>query len=89
MPGVRVLTLLDGQAGPRATCSHRHSMDIIIVLGVALIIDDAVSVIVQPEPFTHMWLMWSKHRVGLRCSHDFLLHGGREAVGEPVAWRSW
>ena len=73
MPGVRVLALLDGQARARAACSHRYSIDV-IVSGVASIVDDAASVMVWPDPFAHMWSVWSGHRVGLRRSRDLLLH---------------
>ena len=53
MPGVRVLALLDGQVGACAVCSRRHSIHVIIVPGVASIVDDAASVTVRPEPFAH------------------------------------
>ena len=74
MPRVHVLTHLDGQSGAHTTCSHRHSMDVIIMPGVALIVDDAMSVIVRPEPFTHRWLVWSGCWVGQRHSRGLLLH---------------
>ena len=35
MPRRRVPALLDGQAEARAACSHRHLMDVIIMLGMA------------------------------------------------------
>ena len=46
MSGVRVLILLDGQARVRATCYSHHSMGIIIVPGMASIVDDIVSIMV-------------------------------------------
>ena len=58
MPRVRI-PALDGQDGAHAACFRRHLMDIIIVSGVASIVDDAMSVMVWPEPFTHRWSMWS------------------------------
>ena len=75
---VRVLALLDGQAGARAACSRRHSMDVIIVSGVASIIDDAASITIQPKPFMHRWSVWSGRRVGLWCSCGFLLHARQQ-----------
>ena len=74
MPRVRVPTLLDGQARAHATYSRRHSMDVIIMLSVASIVDDAASIMVQPEPFAHMWSVWSGRRVGLWCSYGLLPH---------------
>ena len=52
MPGKRVPALLDGQAGARTACSRHHSIDVIVVLGMAPIVDDAASVMVRPETFT-------------------------------------
>ena len=74
MPRVRVLALLDGQARACAACSHRHSMDVIIALGVVSIVDDTASIMVRPELFTHRWSVWSEHWVRLWCSHGFLPH---------------
>ena len=48
-PRVRVPTLLDGQDEIRAACSHRHSINVIIMSSMASIVDDAVSVMVQPN----------------------------------------
>jgi len=47
-------------------------MDVIIVPGMASIVDDAASVMVRPEPFMHRWSVWSGRRVGLWCSHGLL-----------------
>ena len=69
MPGKRVPALLDGQAGARATYSCCHSMDVVIVPGMASIVDDTASITVWPKLFEHKWSVWSGHRVGLRCSH--------------------
>ena len=74
MPGVHVLALFDCQARARAVCSRRHSLDVIIVPGVASIVDDAASITVWSELFTHRWSVWSGCRVGLRCSRGLLLH---------------
>ena len=74
MPGVRVLALLDGQARTRAACSHHHSMDVIIVPGMASIVDDAASITVWPKAFAHQWSVWSRRWVGLWCSHGLLPH---------------
>jgi len=71
---MRVLVLLDGKAEAHAACSRRHLMDVIIAPGMASIVDDAASITVRPEPFTHRWSVWSGRRVGLRRSHGLLLH---------------
>ena len=55
MPGVHVFALLDGQVSAHTACSRRHSMDVIIVSGMASIVDDATSVTVWPESFAHRW----------------------------------
>ena len=47
-------------------------MDVIIVLGMVSIVDDATSVKVQLELFAHRWSVWSGHRVRLWCSCGFL-----------------
>jgi len=49
-------------------------MDVIIVPGVASIVDDAASIMVWPEPFTHRWSVWSGRRVKLWCSRGLLPH---------------
>ena len=72
MPGVCVPALLDGQAWARVACSRRHSIDVIVVSDVVSIVDDAASVKVQPELFTHRLSMWTGHRVRLWCSHSLL-----------------
>ena len=74
MPGVCVPTILNGQAGACIAYSHRHSIGVIIVPGMASIVDDAVSVTVRPEPFAHRWSVWSERRVGLWCSRGILPH---------------
>ena len=59
MLGVRFPTPLDGPAGARAACSHLPLMDVIITPGLMPIVDDAASVVVQSELFTHWWSVWS------------------------------
>ena len=46
MPGMRVPTLLDGQAGAHAAYSCCHLMDVIIMSGMSSIVDDAASITV-------------------------------------------
>ena len=74
MPRVRVPTALYGLAEARAACSRCPLLGIIIMPGLMPIIDDAASVTVRPDPFVHMWSVWSGHWVRLWCSHGFLLH---------------
>ena len=59
MPREGVPTLLDGQAEIHAACSRHHSIDIIIMLGMASIVDVTASVTVWPETFVHRWSVWS------------------------------
>ena len=44
MPGVCFTTPLDGPASARAACSHRPLMDVIIMLGLAPVVDDAANI---------------------------------------------
>ena len=53
MPGMRVPALLDGQTGARAAYYRRHLMDVIIAPGMALIVDDAMSILVWTKAFMH------------------------------------
>ena len=70
MLGVRVSAPLNGPAGPRAACSHRPLMDVIIMPGLTLIVDDAMSITVWPKPFVHRWSVWSGCQVRLQCSRS-------------------
>ena len=73
-PRVHVLVLLSGPARANAARSCHHSMAVIIVPGVASIVDDATSIMVLPEPFVHRWSVWSGCQVGLRHNHGHMLH---------------
>ena len=74
MPRVNVPASLNGQARACTACSHRHSIGVIIVPGMASIVDDAASITVWPEAFMHRWSMWSGHRVRPWCSCGLLFH---------------
>ena len=52
-PGVRLTAPLDRPAGARVACSHRRSMDIIIMLGVMPVVDNVVSILVWTEPLVY------------------------------------
>ena len=49
MPGARFTAPLNGSAGTRVARPHRCPVDVIIVLGMASIVDDTASVMVRPE----------------------------------------
>ena len=53
MPGAHFTTLLDGLAGTRVTCPHRRLVDVIIMLGLMPVADDAASIFVRTEPFAY------------------------------------
>ena len=72
MPRVRFTSPLDGPAGARAAYSHHPSMDVIIMSGLTLVVDDAASVSVRPEAFAHRWSVWSGCRVRLWRSYALL-----------------
>ena len=57
MSGVCSTAPLIGLAGARVACSHRRSVDVIIMLGLAPVVDDATSVLVWPEAFVHKWVV--------------------------------
>ena len=73
-PGVHLVGSLDGPVRACATCSHRHLMDIIIIPGLTLVVDDAAGVLVWPEAFVHRQPVWSRHWVRLWCSCGLLFH---------------
>ena len=68
MPGVCLTGPLDGSARAHAACSHHLSMDVIIMPGLTLVVDDAASVSVRFEAFAHRWSVWSGRRVRPWCS---------------------
>jgi len=49
-------------------------MEVIITSGLTPIVDDAASITVWTELFTHRWSVWSGRRVELWCSHGLLPH---------------
>jgi len=74
MPGVCFTSPLDGPDGAHAACSHRPSMDVIIMPGLTLVIDDTTSISVRPEMFAHRWSVWSGCQVRPWCSCGLLFH---------------
>ena len=76
MPRVRFPAPLDGPAVAHAACSHRPLMDVIIMLGLTPIVDDAASVLVRSELIVHWWLVWSGCWLRPWCSYDLLFHAG-------------
>ena len=77
MPRVCFSAPLDGPSGAHAACSHRPMMDVIIMLGLTPIVDDATSVMVRPEPFARRWSVRSGCRVRSWCSYGLLFHARR------------
>ena len=77
MPRVRVPAPLNGPAGAHAACSHRPLMDVIIMLGLMPVVDDAASISVWPVAFAHRWSVWSGRRVRPWCSYGLLFHAQR------------
>ena len=59
MPGVCFTAPLDGLAGTHATCSHHRPMDVIIMLGLMPVADDAMSILAQTELFVYRRSVWS------------------------------
>ena len=53
MPRACFTAPLDGPAGARVAYPHRRPMDVIIMPGLMPVADDAVSVLVQTEPFVY------------------------------------
>ena len=51
MPRVRFTAPLDGLAGSHVACPHRRPVDVIIMLGLIPVADDAASVLVRTGPF--------------------------------------
>ena len=74
MPGACFIAPLNGLARAHVACSHHRLMDIIIMPGLTPDANDAVSVLVQPEAFTHRWPVQSGHRVRSWRSCALLFH---------------
>ena len=74
MSGARFTGPLDGPARAHAACPHRRSMDVIVMLGLTLVVDDTVSVSVRPKAFAHRRPVWSGRRVRLWHSYGLLFH---------------
>ena len=64
MPRARFTAPLDGPARAHVAYPHRRQMDIIIMLGLMLVADDATSILVWTKPFVYRWSVWSRHQVG-------------------------
>ena len=64
-PGVHLTGPLDGSARARDACSHRRPVDVIVILGLMPVVDDAASISVWPKAFMHRWSVWSELWVGL------------------------
>ena len=76
-PGVRFTSPFDGSVGAHVACSHHRPMDVIIMLGPTPVADDAVSVLVWPEPITHRGPVWSGRHVKSWRSYALLFHAQR------------
>ena len=53
VPGARFTAPLDGSTRIRVACSHRRTVDIIIMPGLMLVADDVASVLVRTGPFAY------------------------------------
>ena len=74
MPGVRLPGLLNGPVRARVVYSHSRLMDVIIMTGLTPVADDAASVLVRPEAFTHRRSVWSGCRVKPWRNYALLFH---------------
>ena len=72
MPGACFTAPLDGLARAHVTCPHHRPMDVIIMLGLMPVADDAASVLVQTKPFMYQWSVWSRRWGRPQCSSDLL-----------------
>ena len=88
MPRARFTAPLDGSAGIHVACSHRRPMDVIIMLGLMPVADDAVSILVRTELFVYRRSVWSRRQVGPRRSCGLLSHAWR-CSGEQMERSIW
>ena len=77
MPRACFTAPLDGLARAHVAYPHYRPVDVIIMLGLMPVADDATSILVRPELFTHRRSVWSRHRVGPKCSCGLLCHAWR------------
>ena len=80
MPGARFTAPLDGLAGAHVACPHRRPTDVIIMPGLKPVVDDAVSVLVQTEPFVYRRSVWSRRQVGPLRSYGLLCTDRKSVV---------
>jgi len=77
VPRARFTAPLDGSARAHVACPYHHPVDIIIMLGLMLIIDDVVSILVWTEAFVYWQSVWSRCHIRPWCSRGLSSHAWR------------